>query len=363
MEVGVLEGRVDKVRKKMEEKGLPALLVSHLPNIFYLSGFSGSSAWLLLTAKKALLYTDFRYIEQARSEAPSFEIMKLDTTVDNALFKQLAGFLKGEQTTALAVEEAYLTLGEFNRLQGVEPHMEVMPCSNVVEEIRSVKEEGEIESIRFAARIADRALSETLPLLKPGMSELEFAAELEYRLRRNGAAGTAFTTIVASGPRSALPHGIAGSRIIGGGEFIVVDFGAIWEGYCSDMTRTFLLGEPTARQEHLYKLVCNAREIALQSLSVGMQGAEVDGAARRYLQEEGYGDAFGHGLGHGVGVEVHEQPTLSPRGKSTLQSNMVFSVEPGIYLGDAGGVRVEDLVVLRPHGPEIITGSGRDLVV
>ncbi|MEW5922024.1 MAG: Xaa-Pro peptidase family protein [Bacillota bacterium] len=359
----VFKERIELIRVKMEEKGLPALLVSHHPNIFYISGFSGSSGWLLLTAKRAVLFTDFRYMQQAGQEAPFCQIVKLDMPPAPSLFQQVRTILKDEGLSSLAVEEAYLTLQEFNKLKENGDGLALLPCSDVVEEIRILKDEGEIERIATAARIADNALLETLPLLKPGISERELAGELEYRLRRAGAAGIAFSTIVASGPRSALPHGVAATRLIGENEFIVIDFGAIWDGYCSDMTRTFVLGEPTLQQERIYRLVCDAREIALQAIKPGEQAVNIDAAVRRFLEEEGYAFAFGHGLGHGVGLEVHERPTLSPRGTDLLQEGMVFTVEPGLYLEGQGGVRVEDLVVLRPQGPQLLSGSGRELPV
>lgn len=359
----VLKERVDKIRKIMQNRRLPALLVTHPPNIFYLSGFTGSSARLLLTAREALLYTDFRYLEQAEQEAPCFEIVKLKSDAEPNLFQLVVSTVKSQGLSALAVEESALTLREYNRLQENGAGLEIVPCSDVVEEVRAVKEEQEIELIAAAVRIADRALQESLSYLKPGVVEYEFAAELEYRLRRAGAAGRAFNTIVASGPRSALPHGVASSRTIGAGELIVVDFGAVYEGYCSDMTRTFVLGEPASWQEDLFNLVNAAREQALHSVKTGMQVAEVDAVARQYLKEEGYGDAFGHGLGHGVGIEVHERPTLSPRGKDVIMENMVFSLEPGVYLEGRGGVRIEDLVVSRPEGPEVLTGSKIELRV
>lgn len=342
---------------------MSAFLVNHLPNILYGSGFTGSSAWLLVTMKRAILYTDFRYIQQATEEAPFCEIVKLESSVTPSLFVQISKVLNEEGVSAIGVEEARLTLQEYNRLKDAANGLEIIPSSGLVEESRSVKEEMEIENITIAARIADGALKETLPLLKPGMSEREFAGELEYRIRRAGAEGMAFPTIVASGPRSALPHGIATTRNLDEGELIVLDFGVIWKGYCSDMTRTFVLGEPTLQQERIHKVVSNARMIALQTIKVGDQTAAVDAVVRQYLQEEGYGAAFGHGLGHGVGLEVHERPTLSPRGEDLLQENMVFSVEPGIYLEGQEGVRIEDLVVLRSDGPQVITESERKLNV
>ncbi len=357
----VFKDRVEKIRCKMEHRGISAFLISHPPNILYGSGFTGSSAWLLLTMNRVILYTDFRYIQQATEEAPFCEITKLDSSVTPSLFLKIWEVLMEETVSAIGVEEARLTLKEYNQLKDVANGLEIIPCSGLLEGIRSVKEEMEIDNITKAARIADSVLKDTLPLLKPGMSEREFAGELEYRIRLAGAEGMAFPTIVASGPRSALPHGIATNRNLVEGELIVLDFGVVWQGYCSDMTRTYILGEPTAQQERIHKIVCNARSIALQTIKVGDRTAAIDAVVRQYLQDEGYGDAYGHGLGHGVGLEVHERPTLSPRGEDVLQENMVFSVEPGIYLEGQEGVRVEDLVVLRSDGPQVITGSRREL--
>ncbi len=356
--------RVELVRLKMEERGLPALLVSHLPNIFYLTGFTGSSAWLLLTGKHSVLFTDFRYFAQAEEQAPFCEIARLELSPAPALFHQIKNILKDKGLSSLAVEETYLTLQEFNKLkEHGETTLTLIPCSGVVEDIRVKKDKEEIECIATAARLADAALKETLPLLKPGVSEREIAAELEYRLRRAGAAGIAFSTIVASGPRSALPHGLADTRKISEQELIMIDFGAVWEGYCSDMTRTFVLGEPTPQQEKIHRVVCQAREIALQAIKPGEQVKAVDAAVRRYFAEEGFGHAFGHGLGHGVGIEVHERPTLSPKGTELLAEGMVFTVEPGLYLAGQGGVRIEDLVVLQSQGPRLLTSSSRELLI
>jgi len=343
----------------MERQNLPAILVSHAPNVFYLSGFSGSSGWLLLTEKRALLFTDFRYLEQAAQEAPLFELIKPAAPQGASFFEEIRKLLKGEGLSAIAVEEAHLSWKDCNRLKEAVTGLELLPCSDMIEELRAIKDEEEIERIAFAASIADNALRETLPLIKAGMRERELAAELEYRMRRGGAAGVAFSTIVASGPRSAMPHGLASDRRIGEGEFIIIDFGAAWQGYCSDMTRTFILGEAKPEQERIYALVCAARELAMGAIRTGERAAHIDAEVRRYFAEEGIAHAFGHGLGHGVGVEVHERPSLSPKSKDILQERMVFSVEPGIYLEGWGGVRVEDLVVLRPQGPQLITGSGR----
>jgi len=361
MVVQIFAEQLKRIRSLMEQKSLPAILVNHAPNIFYLSGFSGSSGWLLLTEKRACLFTDFRYLEQAAQEAPLFELIKLTAPQGPSFFEEIGKFLKGEKLPAIAVEEAHLSWKDYDRLKEAVDGLALLPCGEMIEELRTIKDEEEIARIAFAARIADNALRETLPLIKAGMSELELAAELEYRMRRSGAAGAAFSTIVASGPRSAMPHGLATDRRIGEGEFIIIDFGAVWQRYCSDMTRTFILGEALPEQERIYALVCAARELALGAIRTGERAAHIDGEVRRFFAEEGIAHAFGHGLGHGVGIEVHERPALSPRSKDILQERMIFSVEPGLYLEGWGGVRVEDLVVLRPQGPQLITGSGWQL--
>lgn len=343
----------------MTEANLAAVLVTHHPNIFYLSGFSGSSGFLLLTGQKTLLYTDFRYVEQAATEAPFCEIIPVEGATD---YSQVAAFVSQNKFGRLGLEEAHLTLRAYRLLQKAIPGVELLPLNNFFEEIRAVKEEAEVEFITKAARIADDAWQNLFPLLKPGISEREVADELEFQLRKRGAEKLAFEIIVASGERSALPHGVASSKIIGEGELITVDFGAVYSGYCSDMTRTFLFGDPTAEQSEIYSLVLAAQEMALQSIKVGQKCAAVDNMIRQYFQQQGYGAHFGHGLGHGVGLEVHELPTLAPRGQGILQELMVFTVEPGIYFQKWGGVRIEDLVVLRANGVQILTRSDKRLV-
>ena len=350
--------RLNVVREKMEEKKVNALLVTHRPNVLYLSGFTGTSGFLLVTLEEALLYTDFRYLQQAGEQVSAFEIVKVENYVD---YSHLSGQLTRSGLKHLAVEESHFSLREFNILKNAAPGIELLPLNNFLEEIRAVKEEGEIELIARAAGIADEAWQELLPLLKPGISELEVACELEYRLRKRGSEKVPFEFIVASGERSALPHGVAGERIISEGELVTVDFGAVYGGYCSDMTRTFVLGEPSEKQREIYELVRDAQDMAFKMTAAGQQGAAVDAVVRRYFQQYGYDAYFGHGLGHGVGLEVHELPVLSPKGQETLQEMMVFSIEPGIYIENWGGVRIEDLVVLRPEGLQVLTRSARTL--
>lgn len=356
---GVILNRLKKARQKMEENNLEAVLVTHHPNIFYLSGFSGSSGFLLLTGREAQLYTDFRYLEQAGQEAPAFEIVPVGGSMD---YSKLAGFISQKGFKKIALEEAYLSWREYRILQKAVPGSELRPVYNFFEEIRVQKEEAEIELIAGAARIADDAWQRVLPLLKPGISEREVADELEFQMRKLGAEKLAFETIVASGERSALPHGVASSKTIAAGELVTVDFGAVYNGYSSDMSRTFIFGEPTAKQSEIYNLVLAAQEMALRAAKAGQECADLDAMVRQYFQQEGYGVYFGHGLGHGVGLEIHELPTLAPRGQGVLAETMVFTIEPGLYIENWGGVRIEDLVVLRADGVQVLTNSEKKFV-
>lgn len=344
----------------MDARNIEAFLLTNSPNIFYLSGFSGSSAYLCITKKTAHLYTDFRYLQQAAEEAPSFEIIKVGNSEN---FDEMLAFLLKSGIKNIAVEEANLTLSSYNRLQTAAQGIELIPQSNFVEEIRAIKEEAEVEKIAAAAGIADQALQQLLPLIKPGIREDDIALELEYRLRKAGSQKNPFDIIVASGSRSALPHGLATPKIIEEGELITIDFGAVSEGYCSDMTRTFLIGEPSKKQREIYNLVLEAQKLALDNLQVGKSCSKIDELARGYFQKYGYASCFGHGLGHGVGLEVHELPTLSPKGNMILEEGMVFTVEPGLYIRGWGGVRIEDLVVLRNSGSEILTSTSKQLSI
>ncbi len=353
--------RLAKIRQKMAADNIDAFLVTHRPNVLYLSGFSGTSGFLLLTSEDALLYTDFRYLQQAGEQAPGFEVLRINSATD---FSAAAELISQKGLKRIALEEAHLSLREFRRFKNsYHGHGEIVPFFNFIEEIRAVKEEEEIAKIAEAARIADAAFQSILPLLKPGISEQDLAVELEYRLRKGGSERLPFEIIVASGERSALPHGTAGSRIIKEGEPVTVDFGAVYKDYCSDMTRTFLFGTPSAKLQEVYNTVLQGQEMVLNSLRPGQKAAAADAIVRSFFQQLGYGEYFGHGLGHGVGLEVHELPTLSPQGESLLEEAMVFTLEPGIYIGGWGGIRIEDLVVLRPAGVQNLTNTGKRFVI
>jgi Xaa-Pro aminopeptidase len=260
----------------------------------------------------------------------------------------------------VGIEEEYLPVGAFRRLEAGAAPSEIVPVEGL-DRIRWQKSPEEIETIRRAAAVADAAFADVLPLIRPGAVERDIAVELELRMRRRGAERMAFDIIVASGPRAALPHGVASDRVIGPGEFVTVDFGAVVGGYCSDCTRTVVTAPATDRHREIYDVVLRAQTAALAGMWPGMTGREADALARSVIAGAGHGDAFGHSLGHGVGLAIHEGPTLSPREEAVLQPGAVVTVEPGIYLPGWGGVRIEDLVVITGTGCENLTGSPKTL--
>ncbi len=356
----MVQKRIHKLRRRMSAHHLKALLITGRSNVFFLSGFSGSSGYLLITEKDALLFTDFRYLQQAQKQANNFEVVKAE---GNSSFSQILSHLSKEGIFELAFEEAYVTVREYNHLHKAASRLELIPIYNWIEEIRALKDNEELEYIAKAAAIADSAWAEVLPLLQPGIAELEVAAELEYRLRRKGSSQTPFEIIVASGFRSALPHGVATSKLIKENELVTVDFGAVYRGYSSDITRTFVMGNPNTEQEKIFSLVLEGQRLAMENIKAGMDCTAADELVRSFFQENGYEQYFGHGLGHGVGINVHELPTLSPKGKGTLQNSMVFTLEPGIYIEGWGGVRLEDLVVLKDEGLQVLTKSSKALSI
>ena len=352
--------RLARLRQRMDREGVEALWIGSPANRRYLSGFTGSSAWLLITADRAELWTDFRYLEQAAAEAPGFEIVRHELQ----LYEHLGRRLRELGVSRLGFERDHVRYGEWQRLRAAVPEeIELVPVAGWVEELRRVKDAREIEIIRRAARLADEALLEVLAGLRPGITERELALELEFAMRRRGADGVAFDLIVASGPRAALPHGSPTERVIGAGEFVTLDYGALVDGYASDCTRTVVAGRAGDRHREIYQIVLEAQRRALEAIRPGVTGAEVDRAARRVIEEAGYGAHFGHATGHGVGLEVHEGPRLSATGQEdVLAPGMVVTVEPGIYLPGWGGVRIEDLVLVTESGGEILTRVTKELL-
>ncbi len=301
--------------------------------------------------------TDFRYVEQVKAECPGWELIRIETYND-----ALEELIKGENIRSIVFEEEHVTVKQLREWQD-RFAVELKGSSGWVEELRMCKTPAEIEHIRRAAQIGDEAFAELLPNIKSGRTEREIALELEYLMRRKGASAMSFAPIVASGPQSALPHARPGERILSYGDFVVMDFGCVVNGYCSDMTRTIVIGEPEERHLLIYDLVLKAQVEAVEAVAPGKTGAEIDAIAREIIAEAGYGDYFGHGLGHSVGLEVHENPRLSKTDQTVLAPGMIVTVEPGVYLPGFGGVRIEDLVVVTEDGHEVLTSSFKELYV
>ena len=350
--------RISRLREHMADQGLDAFLVSAPANRRYLSGFTGSNGYLVITANDAVLATDFRYVEQAESESPGFQILHIGG--GEPWFPEVIAKL---QVSRLAVEADDMTVISLNRLQcDVEEsesdlHLELEETAGVIEWIRAVKDANELNSLDQAVQIADKAMARIQDEVRVGMTEREVAWELHKEMRRLGAEGPSFDTIVAVGPNAALPHHRADDTVVREGEPIVIDMGANYRGYCSDLTRTFVVGESDDMFERIYGIVLRAQEAAIKAARPGMTGEEIDSVAREVIDDAGYGDEFGHGLGHGVGLVIHERPMVVPRSKDVVENGMVFTIEPGIYISGWGGVRIEDVVVMEDGRARPLTRS------
>lgn len=351
-----IEQRLARVRAALDDWGVEGVLISSPMNRRWLSGFSGSAGWLLILPDAAWLATDFRYWEQAAHQAPAYTVHQMGErrVVTETVREVAAG-------RCLGVEASHLTLQAFADLQAV-GEVSWKPLETTVESWRAVKTEEELATIRRAAAITDMAVSQVPDLAHPGMTEAELAWLIERALRENGGEALAFDVIVASGPNAALPHHHPGERRLQPGDAIVVDLGAQVDGYKSDLTRTFYLGaQPDEPFRDIYDLTLRAEMRALEGIRPGLSGVAADALARDVIAAAGHGDHFGHGLGHGVGLDIHEEPRLSPLSKTVaLEPGMVVTVEPGVYLPGWGGVRIEDLVVVTESGVEVISQAPKE---
>jgi len=353
--------RQEALVRALEAEALDGLVVTSHANIRYLTGFSGSAAVVAVTRADVLLVTDFRYDAQARAEAGAVARVEVDSTsVWDRFFKELTtlGPLStfGYEAHALSVHDA-------ERFAQAGKAWRWIATTELVERLRAAKDAGEVAAIRSAARLAGEALRQTLAQVRPGATELAIAGVLEGTLRRLGSEGHPFATIVASGPRSALPHARSSHRVVAAGEWLLLDFGAQVDGYCADITRTVVVGaRATERQQVLYGLVREAQQRARAGVHAGMSGRDADALARDPITARGFGEAFGHSLGHGLGLEVHEAPRLSKTNADPLPTGAVVTIEPGVYFPGDGGVRIEDDVHLAPAGPELLSDGLTDLL-
>ena len=347
----------------LEAEGLDALLVTSRPNIRYLTGFSGSAGLALATRSTLLVLTDFRYDEQARQESGGVARVEIEaTSVWDRLFKELPTL--GGSIGVIGFEAHSVTVKDAERFASpAATAWRWKPAGELVERLRVRKDAGEVAAIRSAAMLAAEALGETLASVRPGQTELEIAARLEAALRRRGSEAHPFPTIVASGPRSALPHAHTSSRTVAAGEWLLLDFGAVVDGYCADVTRTVVVGaRADESQRALYALVRDAQLRAREGVRAGMTGRDADALAREPIEARGFGAAFGHSTGHGVGLEVHEAPRLARTSADPLPENAVVTIEPGVYVAGRGGVRIEDDVHLSADGPVLLTDGCTDLM-
>ena len=344
----------------LDRAHLDAILVTSLPNVRYLTGFSGSSALLVVSRSEVLFISDFRYLTQAAAEVGEIARVSIQETSLWAGLWQLLPQLSGLE--AIGFESGALLHRDFQRLLESGTRWQWRPTTELVEALRERKDAGEVAAIRAAGAIATAALARTLEQLRPGMSELAVAGVLEKALREAGSEGFPFPCIVASGERSALPHARSSTRTLAVGDLLLLDFGAESGGYCADVTRTVTVGPATDRQREIHAVVQGAQAEALAGIRAGMTGRDADALSRGYIERAGHGAQFGHGLGHGLGLEVHEAPRLSRVADAALPTDAVVTIEPGIYLPGWGGVRIEDDVHLAAEGPQLLTHFTRDLL-
>lgn len=349
--------RLSKLREKMQSENLEAFIIASSENRRYMSGFTGSSAMLVILLNKAYLLTDFRYMAQATSQAPDYEVV--DAGSD--FFQSVKDLTQGAKR--IGFEEDYMTYAMYVELKAAVPNAELVEQAKVLTGLRSIKEPVELEKLRQAVNIADEAYAHILKFVDFGQTEEEISLELEFNMRRAGASGGSFDFIVASGWRGSMPHGVASSKTLQRGELLTLDFGAVYQGYCSDITRTFALGEVEEKHREIYEIVLKANMAAIAAIKPGLKGKEVDAVARKIIEEAGYGEYFGHGLGHSVGLAIHESPRFSLREEQIIEPGMVITVEPGIYLPDWGGVRIEDMIVVTENGCEVLTQAPKEFII
>jgi Xaa-Pro aminopeptidase len=342
----------------LHEKSLDAFFITHLPNVRYLSGFSGSSGIIILTKNKKYFITDFRYKDQSAMEVKNFEVVISYNNVE-----ETQGIFEKEKLASIGFESNHLSYNSLENNRKNSPEVKFVPLTEEIEKLTVQKTPEEIETIKKAIDITDRTFSKVLEIIKPGVSELDISAEITYTHKKFGASKDSFEPIVASGWRGALPHGIATNKTIKEGEMVTLDMGCQYNGFCSDMTRTISVGKPSDEMIKIYNIVYDSQCMAIEKAKAEMSSKELDSISRDYINSKGYGENFGHGLGHGVGIEVHELPGLNQRVDVTLLENSVITIEPGIYIERVGGVRIEDDVLLSKTGCEVLNKSVKELII
>jgi Xaa-Pro aminopeptidase len=349
--------RLERIYEEMGRRNLSRWIVSNRFNVRYLSGFTGDTGWLVVEPDSAVLITDFRFEEQAGQEVHAGVRIVIDkrdvlTAACDALAK-----VEGR----IGFESEALAYAAFEKLAGA-VQAELVPVEGLAESLRKIKDSAEIASLARAVEVGDTVFEEIVKEIRTGMTEVDLAARIDFLLRRRSTDVPPFKTIVASGERSSLPHATPTDRVIGKGDLVKMDFGASLDGYCSDLTRTVVMGKASERQREIHQVVLDAQLKAEAGIRAGVKGSEADGLARQHIESRGFGDKFGHSLGHGVGLEVHEEPRLSQKNETPLESGMVTTVEPGIYIPGWGGVRIEDMVVVEDGGCRVLTSATKRLI-
>lgn len=350
--------KIEKLRSAFEKLGIDGILITSPYNRRYMTNFTGSAGVVLIGSGNAQLITDFRYIEQATKQCEGYEIIQHKGSIPDEVAEQV----KKLGIKKLGFEQDHLSYSSFKAYEKA-VGAELVPVSGVVEKLRLIKTESEIKILKEAADIADAAFKHILEFIRPGVTELEVSNELEFFMRKAGATSSSFDIIVASGYRSALPHGVASEKIIETGDFVTLDFGAYYKGYVSDITRTVAVGKPDDKLKEIYDIVMEAQLRGMAGIKPGMTGKEADALTRNFIAEKGYGENFGHSTGHGIGLEVHEGPALSIKSDIVLEPGMVVTVEPGIYIPGLGGVRIEDDTLITKDHNETLTHSTKELII
>ncbi len=372
MDTNIIKPRLKNIRDKMTIKNIDAILVCKKENYLYLSGFTGTYAKLIITKTKAYLITDSRYIEQAKYEASLYDI--LDFKGDHV--KVINDIISAEAVNSLGFENKFITYDEYKKYKSKLVINKFASINNMIESLRMIKDSYEIDIIKKSVKIADDAFSHILKYIKPGVKEIDLASEIEYFIRRQGAKGVSFDTIVASGQRSSMPHGVASTKEIQNNDAIIIDFGAIYNNYCSDMTRTVFLGTPKNELKMIYQYVLEAQLFAIQNIQINntvyypkkyqkpnMKWKDIDKTARLIIEGYSFGENFGHSLGHGVGLEIHEGPRVSGTEDEYIQNGMIVTIEPGIYVEGLGGVRIEDMILVSDSKAKILTSSSKEMII
>lgn len=354
----MLNNRISSARRYLDRFGVKAIIFLGLPNLRYLTGFTGSDGVLVLGKDKGWFLTDSRYTTQASLEVTGAGVIEYRIKTEG-----IAALLNGEKVKRVGFEAEQTTVSILNTLSDALPGVELLPIGTELDDLRIIKSVDEMHLLAGCAEIASQSLLGVLDTIRPGLQEREIALALEFAMKKAGAQEKSFDFIVASGTRGALPHGKASEKVIQTGELVTIDFGAVYGGYHSDETVTVAIGPPDNRQKEIYSVVKDAHDKALEAVKPGVSLRELDGIARGFIEEKGYANYFGHGLGHGVGLEVHEKPTVSFRSEQIAEAGMVFTIEPGIYIPDWGGVRIEDTVVVTKDGCRTITKVPKELMV